>query len=182
MVFTTGDLASNFSNNASFNMGMDINIHKLFTSLYLHGSILKLQEPFMAVWRTDSLNLMCDEKFSYLDAGLKTGYFIVRNNCFHLAPYASLSGSFLESTKFDDPSDNELEYEVFNSFTYGAGLHTEIKLYEYEYPSFYYGVTKGYLSMKLETGYNKILKFKDVLSTGDTPYFILAIVIGFGQF
>lgn len=132
MVFTTGDLANNFSNNASFNMGMDFNIHKVFTSLYLHGTSLKLQEPFMATSDIDTLNFELNEKFTYLDAGLKTGYFIIRSNRFHLAPYASISGSFLESTKYDDPEDNDLEYEIFNSFTYGIGLHTELKIYDFE--------------------------------------------------
>jgi hypothetical protein len=68
---------------------------------------------------TDTLNFELNEKFSYLDAGLKGGYFIVRSNRFHLAPYASISGSHLESTKYDDPKDKDLEYEIFNSFTYG---------------------------------------------------------------
>jgi hypothetical protein len=183
MVFTTDDLSTNFSNNASFNMGMDFNIHKVFTSLYLHGTSLKLQEPFMATSDIDTLNFELNEKFSYLDAGLKTGYFIIRSNHFHLAPYASISGSFLESTKYDDPDENDLEYEIFNSFTYGVGLHTEVKLYEFESNNMYYGgMTNGYLSIKLEAGYNKILKFKDTYAAGDTPYIISALVLGFGQF
>lgn len=184
MVFTTGDLAKNFSNNASFNMGMDFNIHKVFTSLYLHGTSLKLQEPFMATSDIDTLNFGLNEKFTYLDAGLKTGYFLVRSNRFHVAPYVSISGSFLESTKYDDPEDNDLEYEIFNSFTYGGGLHTEIKLHEFEYKNMYYygGKTGGYVSLKFEAGYNKILKFNDKYAIGDTPYIICALVLGFGQF
>ncbi|MFO7657580.1 MAG: hypothetical protein R6W78_10970 [Bacteroidales bacterium] len=183
MVFTTDDLATNFSNNASYNMGMDFNIHKVFTSLYLHGTSLKLQEPFVATSDIDTLNFELNEKFTYLDAGLKVGYFIVRSNRFHLAPYASISGSFLESTKYDDSDDNDLEYEIFNSFTYGIGLHTEVKIYDFERKNMYYGgTTNGYFSIKFETGYNKILKFKDTYAIGDTPYLICALVLGFGQF
>lgn len=184
MIFTTGDLAKNFSNNASFNIGMDFNIHKVFTSLYLHGASLKLQEPFMAYSNIDTLIFNLNERFAYLDAGLKTGYFMIRSNRFHLAPYASISGSFLESTKYDDPDDNDLEYEIFNSFTYGVGLHTEIKLHEFKCKNMYYygSMTSGYISLKLEAGYNKILKFKDKYANGDTPYIICALVYGFGQF
>ncbi len=183
MILTTKDLSSNFSNNASFNMGMDVNINKVFTSLYLHGSALKLQEPFMAVSDIDTLNFEYNEKFSYLDAGLKAGYFLIRSDRFHLAPYASISGSFLESTKYDDTEDNDLEYEIFNSFTYGVGLHTEMRLYNFESMNIYYGgTTKGYFSIKFETGYNKVLKFKDKYAKGDTPYFICALVLGFGRF
>jgi hypothetical protein len=61
-------------------MGIDVNIHKMFTSLYLHSTSLKLQRPFMAVSNIDTLNFELNEKFHYLDAGLKTGYFIIRSN------------------------------------------------------------------------------------------------------
>ncbi|MFW5879944.1 MAG: hypothetical protein ACOCUV_03890 [bacterium] len=182
MVFTTNDLSTNFSNNASFNMGIDVNIHKIFTSLYLHSTSLKLQKPFMAVSDIDTLNFELNEKFHYLDAGLKTGYFLIRSNRFHLAPYGSISGSFLESKRYDDPDDDDLEYEIFNSFTYGAGIHTEIKVYDIESMNTYYGGTNAYFSVKLEAGYNKILKFKDTYAIGDTPYIICALVLGFGQF
>lgn len=183
MVFTTGDLSKNFSSNASFNMGMDFNIHRVFTSLYLHGTSLKLQVPFTATSNIETLDFELDEKFTYLDAGLKAGYFILRSNRLHFAPYASLSGSFLESSIYDDPEDNDLEYEIFNSFTYGVGLHTEVKVLDFESKNMYYGGTSnGYFSIKLETGYNKILKFKDTYAIGDTPYFICALVLGFGQF
>jgi hypothetical protein len=183
MVFTTNELSSNFSNNASYNMGMDFNIHKVFTSVYIHGANLKLQEPFMVYSGIDTLKFELNENFSYLDAGLKTGYFVLRNNRFNVAPYVSISGSFLESTKYDDPEDSDLEYEIFNSFTYGAGLHTEVKVYGFESRNSYYsGYSNGYLSIKLETGYNRILKFKDTHAIGNTPYFICALVVGFGQF
>jgi hypothetical protein len=184
MVFTTKDLSANFSNNASFNFGMDFNVHKVFTSLYLHGTNLKLKEPFMTVSSVDTVHYKLNEKFTYLDAGLKAGYFLARSNRFHLAPYASISGSFLESTRYDNAKDNDLEYEIFNSFTYGAGLHTEIKVHDFKSNNMYYygSTTNGYLSIKLEAGYNKILKFKDTYAIGDTPYIICALVLGFGQF
>ena len=182
MLFTTKDLSKNFSNNASFNMGMDVNVQKIFTSLYIHGTNLKLQEPFMAVSDIDTMNFKFGEKFSYFDAGLKAGYFLIRNERFHLTPYVSISGSYLESTRYKDTEDNDLEYEIFNSFTYGAGLHTEIKIYEFTNSYYYGGMSNTYLSIKLETGYNKILKFKDTYAIGDTPYINCAFVVGFGQF
>jgi hypothetical protein len=172
MIFTTDDLSKNFANNASFNMAMDINIGKVFTSLYMHATSLKLKEPFIAVSEVDTLDFKVDDKFPYIDAGIKGGYFIIRNDRFHLAPYVSISGSNLESNKYKSSEDNDLEYKIFDSFTYGAGIHTEIKLHEYSYPNMYYGYhyTQGYFSLKLEAGYNKILKFNDHYAKGDTPY------------
>jgi hypothetical protein len=183
MVLTTGDLSESFKSNVSFIAGVDVNIQKVFTSLYLHGSTLKLQIPFMAISDFDTLNFTKGEKFAYLDAGLKAGYFVVRNDRFHVAPYLSFSGGFLESTRFDDTEDNDLEYEVFNSFTYGAGIHTEVKIKDFEnMNSYYYGTTQGYLSIKLEAGYNNVMKFKDKFAIGDTPYVNVALVLGLGTF
>jgi hypothetical protein len=183
MVFPTKDLASSFSNNATFNFGMDFNIHKVFTSFHIQGTNLKLKQAFTTYSEYDSLSFKLNEKFSYFEGGVKVGYFLIRSNRFHVTPYLSISGSTLESTKFKDPEDDDLEYVVFNSFTYGAGLHTEVKLYEYENKGmYYYGSNTGFLSLKLDAGYNKIAKFEDDYARGDTPYFICAFVIGFGKF
>jgi len=183
MIFTTDDLSIFFSNSVSYNMGMDININKLFTSLYLNGSGLKLQIPFSAVSYFDTLNFEKNESFNYLDAGLKTGYFLIRNNSFHVAPYVSISGSFLMSNRYCNSEDSDLEYEVFNSFTYGAGLHTEVKILDFKYPNAYdVGPSAGYFSIKFEGGYSEIVKFKDTYAKGNTLYFICALVLGYGQF
>jgi hypothetical protein len=162
---------------------MDFNVDRVFTSLYLNATNLKLKEPFTAISSYDTLDFTLDEKFSYLDGGLKAGYFFIRNHRFHLAPYISISGSFLESMRYDDPDDNDLEYEVFNSFTYGAGLHTEVKLLHFATSNYYYyGGTDSHLSLKLEAGMNKMAKFKDPYAVGEITYITCALVWGFGQF
>ncbi len=182
MVFPTGNLGLDFPQNACFNFSMDFNIHKVYSSLYIQGANLKLQRPFNVVSDFDTTSFVLDEKFTYFEGGLKGGYFLIRSNRFHLAPYASILASSLESTKYSDPADDDLEYEIFNSFAYGAGLHTEVKIYEFEKKNHYYGNPDTYFSFKLDAGYNKIAKFKDKTSLGDIPYFTLAIVFGMGQF
>lgn len=182
MLYPTRDLAANFSNNAVFQFAMDFNVDRVFTSLYLNATNLKLKEPFTAISSYDTLNFELDEKFTYMDAGLKAGYFLIRSQRFHIAPYVSISGSFLESMRYDDPEDNELEYEVFNSFTYGGGLHTAVKIFEFENRNMYYGATNSHLGIKLEAGINKMAKFKDPYAVGDMPYITCALVWGFGQF
>lgn len=177
-----GDLASYFSGNASFNMGMDVNVDCLFTSLYLHGTNLKSRVPLIAITPRDTLFFENGDKFSYLDAGLRFGYFLLRSYRFHIAPYVSASGSFLESTLYEDPRDNKLEVRIFNTFTYGAGLHTELKLHEYSNRNIYGVTNKSYLSLKLDTGYSKMSKMKTLAKDGTMPYLMLAFVMGFGQF
>lgn len=160
---------------------MDVNVDRLFTSLYLHGANLKSTVPLIAITPRDTLFFEIGDKFSYLDAGLRFGYFVLRSNRFHVAPYLSASGSLLESTLYEDPRDNKLEVRIFNTFTYGAGLHTEVKLHEYSNPN-YYGLNKGYLSLKLDAGYSKMSKIKALAKDGSMPYLMLAFVMGFGQF
>lgn len=182
MVFPTGDLGMDFSQNVSYNFGMDVNIQKVYSSLYIHGASLQLQRPFNVVSDYDTLSFSLNEDFEYFEGGLKGGYFLVRSNRFHLSPYVSLLASSLESTKYSDPEDDDLEYEIFNSFAYGAGLHTEFKIYEFGKNNHYYNNPDTYISIKLDAGYNKIAKFKDKTSIGDFPYFNLAFVLGMGKF
>jgi len=181
VVFTTDKLKENFSSNASLNMSMDINIKRIFTSLYLNSAGLKLKVPFQATDGTELLTFNKDESFHYLDAGLKGGYFIVRSRKFHFSPYVSVSGSFLESKRYDSDED-EKEFEVFNSFTYGTGIHTEIKLKEFNAPNPYYGYVHSFISLKAEGGYNFISKFKDEYFKGNTPYITFALIWAIGEF
>ena len=183
IIFKTDELAKSFPGSASYNMAMDINIQKIYTSLYLNGSRFKLYEPFTATTRFDVFHFTQNESFAYLDVGLKAGYFCLRNDRFHIAPYVSVSGSSLESTRYDDPDDNDLEYVMFSSFTYGAGLHTEILLFNFPYGSMYNSrPAQGWFSIKMDAGYNKILEEKDTNVIGDTPYITCALVLGFGTF
>lgn len=181
VLFTTDKLADNFTSNATYNMSLDFNIQKVFASLYFNGSGLKLKEPFTVISDTDSLSFKKNETFHFLDAGLKGGYFLVRNEKIQLAPYISISGGLLESSRYDTEDDGE-EYRIFNSFTYGAGLHSEVKIKDFNYVNRYGYSSNNYLSLKLEAGYNIITKFDDSYCKGNTPYITLAFVWGLGAF
>ncbi len=183
MLIPTGNLATNFKSNALYVMTLDININRIYTSLYMQGSDLKLKVPFNATSSGMSLDFSAGERFTYFEGGLRAGYFTMRGNRLHLVPYISLSGSKLESNKFDDPDDNDLEFNVFNSFTCGIGAHSEIKLFSFTSRSYYYGgEIPYYISLKLDAGYNKVVKHKYDNFKGDTPYLNVAIVLGFGDF
>lgn len=185
VLFATDKLADYYKNNAVFTMSMDVNFERLFTSLYINGTNLKLRKPFTAIKDLDTMQFVREEKFSFMDAGLKAGYFLIRNDRVNLSPFASISGSYLESTRYDEPRNNDLEYEVFNSFTYGFGLHAEFKLLEFgkgsnSFP--YGGSSQNFLSIKIESGYNKMVQFKNSSMKGDAPYIVGALVFGFGRF
>jgi hypothetical protein len=184
LVITTGNLRKSFGSNATINMSIDFGIQKIYTSLYLNGTSLKLKEPFSVTNGTEALDFDYNESFQYLDAGFKCGYFIFRSGRFNLSPYASISGSSLQSERYDDPDDNKKEYKVFNSFTYGPGLHSEIKIKEFKTSNryYYYGYEHSFISFKFDAGYNFIAKFKDDSFKGNTPYIMVKLIWGIGDF
>ena len=182
--FPTGKLGDNFSANATFLMGMDFNVGKIFTSFYINAGTLNLKNPFYAITETDSLNFDKGEGFSYFEGGLLAGYFLVRNDKFHLAPYITIAGSSLESTKFE-VEDDEKEIKIYNSFVCGPGFHAELKLFDFEQKNIYnytYPSYKSFLSLKFEGGYNFITKFEHKEFEGNTTYLRMALVWGIGSF
>jgi hypothetical protein len=184
LVSTTDNLKKSFGTNATINMSLDFGIQKIFTSIYFNGTSLKLKEPFSATNGTETLDFYNNESFQYLDAGFKCGYFIIRSSRFNLSPYASISGSSLQSKRYDDPDDNKKEYKVFNSFTYGPGLHSEIKLKEFKTSNRYYnyGYEHSFISFKVDAGFNFIAKHKDDYFKGNTPYVMVELIWGIGDF
>lgn len=182
VVIPTDNLSDYFSGRASFNFSMDINIQKVFTSLYLDGAELKLKEPFTGITSTDVLVFSKDEPFHYLDAGLKAGYFILRNEKVHFAPFVSASGAYLESKRFDYEDNGHKEFKVFNSFVCGAGIHTEMKIASFKAKAFYGYPTGSYVSLKLEGGLNYITKTSYPNYSGNTPYLTVALTWGIGDF
>jgi hypothetical protein len=185
VVFPTNNFSDKFSSNGTFLMTMDFNIGKVFTSLYFNGGSLKLKEPITASSGTIIHNFSDGETFSYFEGGFLGGYFLVRNNYFQLAPYFTFAGTSLESDMYES-SSNEPEVNLISSFTYGPGLHTELKFYQTEpkenapYPYYYY--MKNYFSFKADAGYNIIASPESDIFKGNIFYFRLGIVWGIGEF
>jgi hypothetical protein len=180
MVITTGKLADDFKSNALFNAAMDFNVQKIYASFYFNGSALKLKTPFNVLHKGDSLKFEMNESFSYFEFGLKGGYFLIKNERIHFSPYVSISGTSLESKRYDSDNDDK-EYKIFSSFSYGGGVHTEFKIMDFNL--YEYGNSmRSYLSLKLDGGYNFLAEFNDKYSDINLPYFNFSIVWGFGEF
>lgn len=182
MIMPTGRLADNFSSNASVYISMDININRVFSSLYMQASGLHLKVPFSVSSDIETLDFYEDERFHFLEAGLKAGYFMVRNNRFHVAPYVTLSGTAMESTRYDSADDDDREYPVIDSFSCGPGIHTEVKLKDFKSKNMYAYANNTYLSIKFEAGYNYITSFDDSYFKGNARSFSVALVYGLGNF
>ncbi|MCF8232152.1 MAG: hypothetical protein K9J27_08185 [Bacteroidales bacterium] len=166
-------------------MSIDFNVGDVYTSLLLTGGSPKLEAPFTASSQNQSFDFEKGEQFSYLEAGLNVGYFLVRSENFHLAPYGNISSTTLESDIYDDEDKDEVE--LINSFTYGFGVHTEIKLTEWENTNSYYysyggKASKSFLSLKIEGGHNLITNAEDDMFEGNVSYARVSLIWGFGDF
>lgn len=180
MVYTTGNLYDSFNPAISGNMSCDFNIGRAYISLYFQAAGMKLKEPFSVTDGYTILDFGLDEKFSYIDGGLKLGYFMIRGSGIQVAPYLTIGGSTLESRRYDSYDDSR-EFKVFNSFIFGPGLHTEVKITDFRYPA-YYGFDRAYFSIRLQGGYNIVTTIRDDNFRGNVPYFAFAAVFGLGNF
>ncbi|HAZ04979.1 MAG: hypothetical protein A2W95_13450 [Bacteroidetes bacterium GWA2_40_14] len=183
-VFPTGKLGEGFKSNVNFNLCWDFNIGKVYSSLYMQAGALKVKTPFSVNNSVQTITFDEDENFTYLDAGVLVGYFAVRNEHIHVAPFGAIMGTSLTSNMYDNPDDEKYELDIISSFTAGLGLKTEIKLFDYEMHNFYgngYG-QKSYVSLKFEGGYNVIAKTEFDEFDGDVAYVRATLMWGFGSF
>lgn len=190
--FPQGNFKTTFTNGFGIAMDYDICINKVYVSLFMNGTFPRVTTPFYAESeygvRTD---FIMDDKFDYFQGGLKAGYYVVRNNRFHVAPYLAIGGASLTSDIYpyqeDNNEDNNKELKMFNSFFTGPGLHSEVKIYEYkgrtDVPYYYYNYSMpGYVSLKLDAGYNFITNQKHEIIKGNMLYVSLSLVWGIGKF
>ncbi len=182
----TGTFGDHFKTTASFYMSTDFNISNVYFSLFLDGSNLRVDEPFTI----ENYQFEKNDRFAYFDGGLQLGYFLVNSNYIHLAPYATIAGSSLESNLYSDYENNDMEYHMINAFTCGAGVHTQIKLFEAKsnpYSGFWYGIyydqsVEYYFALKCNIGYNVLTSSNYDVAKGDMFYAQIGIVWGLGGF
>lgn len=186
LMIPSGKLADNFNTGVLFNYTMDFNIGKVYSGFHFDAGSLELTQAINFVDGGNNVvhTFTPGDKFSIVGGGLYGGYFLVRNKRFQLAPYVKIGGYTLESTLYNDVDDPE--YEILNSFVYGPGLHTEIKLTEFTLDP-YYGTLPGmesnsYLSLKLDIGYDIVTQKINPDFKGNLPYLRVGLVWGIGNF
>ena len=180
-LYLTDKLSENFTSSPLVSLSMDVNIGKVFSSIYMNAGVLKLNNPFTAVADDFIWDFQNGEYFNYSEGGILLGYFFVRNKRFHVSPYVKLAVSSLQSNWYDSIDEGN-ELDLLNSFTYGPGLHTELKLFEFNTRRLYGSRLKNYVSLKLESGYNFIHKFEYEELKGNSAYLGMAVVWGVGSF
>lgn len=179
-VFPMSKLQQNFKSNVGFSMSMDYDINKVYVSLYLQTSSFTLQTPFEVSSNGLDYTFYQGDKFTYLDGGLQGGYYVLRNNRFHIAPYITFGGTNLQSNLFQDSSDDKYEYNVFNTVNLGLGINTEFKIVDFNLKDSQFSYS--YISLKLNGGYNMPVKYNYTPFKGNISYAALTLCWGIGKF
>ena len=185
----TANLSQVYKNGTLFTMTMDVNIGRVYSGLHVDAGWLDLKVPIE--FRNDFGQVVqqfdAGDSFSLMGGGLYAGYFFVRSKNFQLAPFVKIGGYTFESMLYDDYDENaDAEFQIFDSFIYGPGIHTELKLHEFSLDP-YYGMfpgmeTKSYISVKMDIGYGVVTKKINPGFRGNLPYLRLGLVWGIGNF
>ncbi len=181
MMFPTANLANEFNTTPLAEMSMDFNFGNIYTSLYFQGCGFAFQNEVNTRLNYDFITFQEGDRLTYFEGGLKAGYFIHRGDRFHFAPFAIISGATLESNIYEEEPSYD-EFTVLNTFCYGAGVHTELKLKDIQATNYYGYEEKGYISLKLDCSYKQFAKFNLPQYKGALPTVSFAFVWGFGVF
>jgi hypothetical protein len=165
-------------------LAMDVTYNNLFFSLFARFAAPSLKEPLKATNEDGDMNFEKGYDFRFSSGGLGAGYFIARNDRFRIAPYLQISGASLKSNEYNDSKDKDKEAYMFDNFCYGFGIHSEMKIYEYDETigdnPFSYS-PQGYFSLKFDWGLN-FYNSKDEIFDGNFQFMKLSLVWGMGDF
>ena len=164
-----------------YTFSVDFNVDKIYFSMNFIGGDLELQKNLQNPGGYNYTFLPKD-KFSFFDAGIKGGYNMNVNEKLKVTPYLSIGGSSLESNLYNSDADSNIEFKVYDSFSFGAGIHTEYKIaaWKMNNPYYYYGTnnTNGvsFLSLSFDAGYKYIAFHQYTPITGDILYLNMGLI------
>lgn len=175
----TKQIRDYFQPTSGFNMNMDVNIGRVYTSLYMNGTIFSLEKPFAGRLNDEIIEFKKGDEFNYVNGGVKAGYFLLRSKRFHAAPYISLTGAQIESMLYDDEDDDE--FTAVNSFACGLGIHSEVKIVNLSRIKDENLGMGSYLSLKIDGGYNQFTSKRNDFG-GNMWDLNFSLVWGLGMF
>jgi len=187
--YPVGTLYNYFFNPVGLSLSTDFGFSRYYVSAYLDFSLAMLKKPLTLTGISgNSHQFMAGDVFKKYDMGLKTGYFIVRNNRLFIAPYASiLTGGYMESRLYATQAETSTEFNIYNSLTPGLGACAEYKLFNYSmknipfYSAFLNFLPSGYVGIKLDAGFNAVFKSAANPAGGVFSYTTVSFVIGYGK-
>lgn len=163
-IFPTGNLKTYFMPATIFNTSFEFYLNRMFYDFLLEGGSIKLRTSLLTETTCYDVDFSYKEKFRYFNAGLIVGYSIVQNKRMLFSPFMFIGGTTLESNLYHS-NDDELEFEIFNSFIIGPGLRTEVKII-----SFKHKTMSSFLNLRVDAGYNFPVKYNFTQAKGNIFY------------
>jgi len=181
-VFPTGKLGAFFKQTTDFSLSMDFYFTKWFGGLQLTGGNMGLRGDLLSDKTEYSEDFYAGDKFSYTDVGVTLGYNILKSKNIHIAPYLYLGGTTLMSNLFEGSKDDDLEFQVINSFFVGSGLRFEWKILDFGKGNNYTDIPDNSLALRFDAGYNYPVTFKFTPARGGVFYTRLSLIYWIGTF
>ncbi len=176
-----GGLRQHYLSDATFNVAIDFDINDFYGSFGFRMGALKLKESF-TIYKPFEFSFEEDYNFEFGMIAGKFGYNFIRNRNLHVAPYAYMSYAMLNSQEFSSNTDGT-EYFDMKAFSFGPGIHTEIKLFEFEYVGLYGSNSNpmdNVITLQINTGYNFNLGFNRPEVKGNLMYFDIGLTYRMG--
>lgn len=180
--FLFGDIAEEFTNQIHFlNMELDVFINQLYLSMFIGGSISKVNSKDDLPVKSKELIHAKGEKASSLKYGAKIGRKIYSGSNMNLYPFLSFGGYEInsQSSEFKEKDSANPKNNLVSSFFTGVGAASDIVLKKWVSHSLY--EPSALIFIRPEIGYDKLWSKKQYAGGSDF-YFKLSIGFSLGAF
>jgi len=182
-IFPTGNLSNYFDPATGGNMSFEFYSNRFFLGAQMNIGVMKFKMPLESSTSGYNEDFQRGDRLSYIDGGLILGYSVLSNKRNQLSPFVLIGGTTIESNLYKDAADNDLEFKVANSFTVGAGIRAEVKLFGFETRDIYSDrMLQNNINLRLDLGYNIPVKYSFTPARGNILYARMALVWSIGSF
>ncbi len=180
-LFLIGNIEENITPSNLISIGTYANINKLFLSTNIHSGVFQLKNAFSTELENTIYDFAKGEYFIYTEIDFLIGYSVFTNKNLRITPFAKIAGSDLQKEYNASINQTEPIY-ILNLLTYGPGIHTELKLFEFGRKIVGNNHKNSYLSIMLDVGYNFNSRINIHELKGNSVFANLSLVFGAGVF
>ncbi len=180
--FLGGEISEVFTNHIHLlNMELDVFINNLYLSMFIGGSISKVNSSIDLPVKNKELIHASDEKASSLKYGFKAGRKIYSGNNMNLYPFLSFGGYEInsQSSEFKEKDTTNPKNNLVGSFFTGVGAASDIVLKKWVSHSLY--EPSALIFVRPEIGFDKMWSKKQYAGGSDF-YFKVSVGFSLGSF
>ena len=173
-VFPMGSLSNYFSTTTALHIAVDFRINRILLGFQAEIGSMRLNAPLLSSITGYDYNLLEGDRFLFENFMFPIGYTLIRSNRFELTPFVGFGGTILRSNIHTGEGSRYREFDVVNSFTISPGLRAEFLLASLNQGS-------DIINFRFDVGYNRPVRFSNVLTQGNMFYARAGIVWWFGN-